>query len=1617
MPFYDLRDEPEVLRDAQLRAKKPAKTPQDALVAKRLGDIYSRHPYMQVGVALSLAESGADMAMVDQVAARSALVGYQKTQETADGTKKPTDVPPQLKEGIGTKVKEAAVKAVWNALKWVGGNTLGRNDMLKTASRWTLAALEFPKEYIANYGSLVTDPEEDAKRASAGSRWLLPEGMFASTSLGAMLQHGDKSGSGFMVGGEAEEKRVEKVKKFRWQLNGESYTVGRGTANMVATPGSSQYKLISGLIDGIIAFKADPGTPLGKAAKEIKAAKAAIPALESADEIAAAAKLAKGSAGLLSTAEQHAIDTSKFFNWLDNSGYGKRIVRTATDETDAYRMLEAFDFRISVDDAARLAAAKTEDQVRGIIADAATRLKDETEASMIPFATDARQLPASKRIPAYKIRNQSRWLAEVPDEYLIVHGTPEERIKAVKNLGNYLKTIKVDPYSGDGKKLMNLAIEAFSEDGTRVNKDIMARAFLGDQNRGIKGIVQMALEESGHEPEQIAAVLDDFRAGLQTLRKYAHDLAGATDDNGFMIHMTQFMDDNELMNLLKEIHPTKVHSRMTRTELEDVVRNLQPGELTVHGPMALSQMLNNVVVLPDPRQLRRMTNNVFFRLTKDGRELGAKTALTYFQQEVWRPYALMTFGYLVRNTMDASLRTALHGISTNNPFDYLMMALGRRGLGTISEGRAWTEAGSDLVGTASDLADYERWTRQTAARLTDDPAKTLARLVRDGQVSIVEPSDVAYGQGLIDTARRMHASPEQRFYAQIMHLPADKQKQLFVKWLDSASREAKEARKTIVDYLVDGPVVGNVANGRNRTFAPIAGAASMTTDEIVEAWFEVGNKWQVDNFTQMTDELRTVMAYNDVPVAAAEVWDEATTRAYSLTGRRPRPGELLVDDITIDPKDPQFRYWRVLETDATPSAGGKTVRKFKVIEVTDPGAAFVEETGSSAMNDFIRKRLEQNANRLSTDPPLVPPRVTMNVRREPATSVSGVTKGATATAQAIAKPARWWFDHVVTNWERAVDRSAPFKMSYYRAVADNAHLLSPDEATRLLDNIDEFAQRTLPELYAKNPEAARTQWIGGKQLYDDVKDAVDQATTRGNGVGTVEQLQDYASVRARKDLEDLFFTALNQNNLTDATKLIAPFGGAWANVAGRYAREIIEDPSRLRRTQLVYTGLENADPDNDGRGFIWKDPTTGQMKFTFPLYGRVTRAITGIPGIEWAAPVSRLSAGFQAIPGVGPVVQFAASDVFDRFAVPGTDQLRKLVTPFGDVGLKSMIPGALQKAWSALLDSPDKLETVYGSTYVDVFRHLSATGEYNLADSDDVSRLNKDAKDKARKIAMLRAIGQFVGPTASSPDYRFKKGSGEYYYTSELINWFRDEQAKNYDTAVENFLNTFGDQALIYVTGKTKLEEPYKGIEATEQFALWEKQNSQLLRDYKRIAGYLAPGGTESDFAMPIWSRQIAAGMRKRVDPRDQLAAAQYSVGAALVRARRRSYGPEISADEKADLDAYREEIKKKYPGFETAATFDTKGFDKMLRSLRELLADERTQDDPVAKTARQYLELRDQAVAALKTEEGVTLGATKNERASQLRTFLYNTGETLSAQNPDFSRLWQRELSAEVED
>lgn len=511
---------------------------------------------------------------------------------------------------------------------------------------------------------------------------------------------------------------------------------------------------------------------------------------------------------------------------------------------------------------------------------------------------------------------------------------------------------------------------------------------------------------------------------------------------------------------------------------------------------------------------------------------------------------------------------------------------------------------------------------------------------------------------------------------------------------------------------------------------------------------------------------------------------------------------------------------------------------------------------------------------------------------------------------------------------------------------------------------------------------------------------------------SLEELDDYAKFVALTKTKDLLYNVSSKSNLEDALRIIMPFAPAWREIITTYTGFLRSNPIYASRSfQRIYTGAEGADPDNDGRGFFYDDPNTKQMMFMFPASGTLAKALTGLEA-PLEAPVRRFSQGLQVVPALGPMAQVAASKILPF--VPEPEFITELILPYGSKGVSTAFnptPGWLNKGLQTLTAPTNDLSTVFGNTYVETYRALSASGDYDLNNRDDLIQMEKDAKFKARILTGFRAASQFFGPTAGATEFKIDTKEGDVF-VGELIKTFYDMQANpqiGYDQAIPLFLEQFGDEVALYVSSKSR--SVAEGLEATKEFQDWADQNTELISAYPTVARYLAPAG--SDFSFTVWDQQIQRGERVRLNPDDIRRLAQQRIGSAMFRAARKQVGPYPNEEAKELLKRYRGFLHKKYPGFPLVAEFEVGAYYNQVAELKELVLDRRVAGDEAAEAVKQYLLARDAAIRA----SGVTEQGFRTARdAIQQRAALDALGLSLSERYPNFARIYDRLLASEVE-
>ena len=1514
-------------------------TSADPAVAKRIAQIYKQSPYIPANIVLAMAKQGVSDAAVEA-----------------------------LRPSAG---KQSQLSNDPNKPKNKGWFTRNITDNFKTVSRWTFAALQAVPDMAQNLAA-----EAFSSNDSAGM-----SGFFKSTQLGTLMDDPSKAGEGYFFGGEALKTQADRAKEYRGTINNHAWTLGRGAASLAFKPGSKPYSVLSGFVDAAFNLATDPTNLLGPALKSAKAARAVIPALETAQELSAAKKLAYYGAAGLTRAETAVFDGSKFGKFITQDPRAVRLTERLAKTKSTLDVLTEFGDSISPEIAERFAQADTVDKVKGLLAEASARLqKDPNEIMMTKDIRDfsmgkatlgdiAQKVGASEglgstidditeRVSLFRNIRNSKWFTEMPEGTVVVGGAGLDRTKAIRSYSNYLIGAGIKKDSDQYLKVMNTVVNAYSLTDPSLAREAVHDAFsyafdtvfkhVGKTDEDVKTVLAKVIEES--------------KAELTKARTYTIDEAGMVTDGGAFQMMRGDIPDS----VLAQFSPD------------------QWDNLVFQGPGALGELADEMFVLPDYRQVRRLAGALkFATANKAGDQRGLITLAEFIQNDIWKPLALATGGYLMRNMADAQVRIAMTGLDGffNHPRDYIMW--------TMKRGKGFADIlGKDFTATADELAGA--WAKEQPEFVDamtfgihqhiKDPVAARERNLLNGNWSAISRSAdaTAHTTGYVDNLRLLHSDAINNRISRLLASGESEADTLLeiTNWLKSP--DAAQERKKLVEYFKQGVRVVDPETGQYG-YVKFPGSIS---DETMAAWVQKLSSTKVNTIVRGDNELGIIAAHNRVPVTMTDIDGKITAI---------RPEEMDIRDIL------KHRFLKgegevgsIVKLDTSGREGVVLAKKGVKLTVQEvhPGEAFGKGgLGTSKLRTLIDQK---------------------GVEGKLADVVKRAERGSAKSGYPLADKAIAVKDHFTDKIfkdlfgtaTQKLEKSPVFRQFYYREVSQTADLLAPAEAQKLLDRIDEMVEEL--GIRADN-------YVGGKETLNKLKKI---AASSSKAEGTLDELDAYAKAVALKSTKETLFNATTRNNLQDIMRIVIPFGTAWTEVLGTYARIAVEDPTRIRRAQLMFEGGRKADMSivggQEGQGFFYQDATTGKYTFNLPGSGWATKLVTGVEA-PMQAPIKGLSLGFNFNPGIGPVLQTAFSEIVPD--TPSTDWIVKMFLPYGRTTGIPLLPKWVSQLEDVARGDTMNLETIYGNTYMETLRALSTSGEYDLTDEADKAKLFADARNKARVITGLRTFAQFIGPTSPSAELTASTKQGDMYGT-QLVKEFQKLQSENYDTAVQRFLEIYGNDAILYLSNKT--ESVSGGIEASQQFGDWERRNKKLMEDFPDVAGFMAEGG--DDFSFEVWSRQLKKGARRRLTDREMIDAAQYKAASSRYRELRAKLPPNPSAQQSAWLRSWRIQLNKEYPGFPVVAEFNPGEYPGKIAEMKKMLQDPSLKDNDTAQALQTYLDRRDDAVAQYVAAGGAESGFGTALAAEPIREWLAQWGRTLVNETPEFARIYDRLLSYEVE-
>lgn len=1432
-----------------------------------------------------------------------------------------------------------------------------------------------------------------------------------------------QSGAGFFPAGpeeqarKAPERAIRGTVPFSEQIDpqtgqpipgtAQTRTVGRVLASTYTEPGSHGYRVLSGMTDAAVAWYGDPGNFALDALAKARQAHSTISAVKALEDSDIAKALRPGEKIVKRAGEQGVMRDGAFTPMSDINaearairraeggvveGYtrgtihgptaeeflqtkkGQAVAASIAADGDWASIHKALGSQVAPAVVTRLRDAKTSAEVNEILYDV---LGTSVKSTRQIRPTAAQSWWEAPGYAARDFRQGHRSLQQMPEMHLgtSYKMTELEQIQAVNNMDRTLANAKV-PW-GTRSKIVG-------EWGSSLGNSAQDR-FTAIKNA--QRAVEQSLLAYGTDPG-LAKTLTTF-ADSEIVRIYGMNAHGVSTDFSMIAPGAKTVEGELLLD----------------DELTQHIRSI--------GPQLLTEGLGSAISLPNPRQIRRLTSKLG-RVTSSTNLIDGEKVLTghlrpsiahieTLQSMIWKPLAIIRPAFLVRVIGDEQMRMAANNQASlfRHPFEWISYAMHNSG--------SFDALGQDFTRLEAHAASAGDWDAYNAA-LHRGFGRGSAKYYVD-PLGVEERARITGSYATVDKAQHapLWETGVQEEWRQIHHDPI-------------GSRVASgQTNEELVSYLNSKAGKADYDHLVTRGKSGLPGINTLTNDT-VRVYRDYTDPAQLDDWLNSVRRRLQDKAGGDQEILDAIGSGRIGQEEMTMSNAEIKALEPIKDGAgprVVDPFTGKASTWVGTKFKLADD------RIITVMNDADKAGHSIVATGAAAWDEAGRPSAHlKAATKRFRESDASPQKVKYSVRGK------DKLDGFAGEAAAVSKQAR---DRVVNGffsglYGRASDwlsRSPAFRQSYWQRVTDLAENLSPDEANLFLKRMQGAADK-----YHDGDVAAL---LGSDKA---VGSAVERAG-RANGSLTLEDLDQYAKGHALDQTNKLLYDAARRNNFFDIGRIIFPFGEAWKEVLQSWGRIIINNPRVVRRAQMLVQGARGFDPDGDGQGFFHVDETTGQEVYTYPFSRQVSRFLTGtnpvtstldhIPVLgRFVAPgapavsmdlngsVQGLNIGMSPVPSLGLVAQVPVSMiVHDK---PYLDFIKKVLLPYGETDLSagSAIPAWAKKIGGGLFDKPES-NRIYGDTFMRVVQALAASGKYGTT-TDEQDRLRRDATQQARVLTIFRGVVQSSGPSSPSIDFAITTKDGNNFLASQLIKEYQRLRQEDPNTALEKFQGLYGEMAATaYATSRTRTQQG--GLEASTAFGEFERKNRAAFQSHPDVAGYMGPTGTEFDFA--VYDRQLASGARKKLSSSEYLSAVNetivnqnyYAVRDALA-AKNAATGSKMTQEQRQWLADFKAKMFKAYPVNDP----DPSAFGDLpttIRHLDDLVNSKAMANNDVAATTKDYLLVRNAALAKANDRGQASLSGAK---MADIREVLFQMGQDMSKENPQFGRLWNRVLSREVD-
>jgi hypothetical protein len=620
------------------------------------------------------------------------------------------------------------------------------------------------------------------------------------------------------------------------------------------------------------------------------------------------------------------------------------------------------------------------------------------------------------------------------------------------------------------------------------------------------------------------------------------------------------------------------------------------------------------------------------------------------------------------------------------------------------------------------------------------------------------------------------------------------------------------------------------------------------------------------------------------------------------------------------------------------------------------------------------------------------------------------------------------FFDVAVKFEKTSTMGPEWRQSYWDAI----HNLSGSLNTKALNELRGNAPKSLSSL--RNP-------VTGAPIGQQHKAWRALEIADGKGPLNLDEAHQYAVKYANKSVENLFYDASKRNLLWHQLRLVAPFGQAWEDTMKAWGKIALDNPTALYKvgkvgdwlsgpeSSALYELTDARDYYDPNQGFFFGDPLTGERKFFVPFASSAMNALQGMmPGASdsrvsgpyalSAQPQSfnfALGAGtFLPGAGFGLLWGVAALDALNKnplklLPTQLEEYVFKVAFPYGTPDIKNagLLEGPLLSSnWVRALGGAFGVESSFAAAFAPSMNYLASSGEYDLLDPDDQSRLTQDGQNLARYFTMWRGLFGALTPIpfALRPEALAKNKNGDTVLAVALWNNFKSiESAAGGDKpkAYVDFLDTYGPEQVFAIIKSTTGYEPtnlptYNMI----------KNDPTVVQKYADVYGYLYPNGELSKVLYQYQKERGAFGRMSAKEVMDKAVNILYT--ASKERLMTRSVGEGWTSTQYQD--ALTDLTKSYNLSGRVQPEYDTQWKERAFAQIRLASEDPKLADSSALIAARAYLDLRDEAITA----SGMKTLA--NKASAPQRAWLSSEALRLITKYPDFQKIFYGVFKKELE-